>query len=86
MRKSVGVFARIHFLAFATEHQIWKRFGLDFGRVWAPFWQGFGSMLASKAVSKACSKQAHFQDAFRSRKIPKTADFSRVGGVRLRPV
>ena len=40
MRKSVGGFARIQFSAFATEHRFLERFGLDFGRVWAPFWEG----------------------------------------------
>ena len=32
----------------------WDRFGLHFGRVWAPFWDGFGRMLASTAVQSAC--------------------------------
>ena len=41
MSKSVGVFARNHFSAFSTCHRNLERFGLDFGRLWAPFWEVF---------------------------------------------
>ena len=69
MSKSVGVFARNHFSVFATSDRFRTRFGLDFGRVWAPFWEVLGLQERKIGVQERSANDVEKEDEKNMKKV-----------------